>query len=109
MREHQVIVTFGPGPDDEFEYRLDTQAVAARPAADARRWFDHEFTELECDVASPVGKVLAADRLLGVAKYSGVQRFRGDTAWARDYALNAAALVGRDVIRVDVPNETVGY
>lgn len=107
MREHQVIVTFGP--DDEFEYRLSTQAIADRAVADARGWFDREFTALECDVASPVGKVLAADRLLGVAKYSGVQRFRGDTAWARDYALNAAALVGRDVIRIDVPNETVGY
>lgn len=107
MREHQVIVTFGP--DDEFEYRLATQTVAARTVADARKWFDREFVELECDVASPVGKVLAADRLLGVAKYSGVKRFRGDAEWARNYALNAAALVGRDIVRVDVAADTVGY
>lgn len=107
MREQQVLVTFGP--DDEFEYRFDSQAVAARPVAEARRWFDREYVELECDIASPVGKVLAADRLLGVARYSGVQRFRGDAKWARDYALNAAALVGREVIRVDVASDTVGY
>lgn len=107
MRERQVIVTFGP--DDEFAYRFEPQAVAAVPMTDARGWFDREYTELECDVASPVGKVLAADRLLGVAKYSGVQRFRDNPAWARDYALNAAALVDREVIRVDVPGESVGY
>ena len=107
MREHQVLVTFGP--NEEFEYRFDAQAVAARPVADARRWFDREYVELECDVASPVGKVLAADRLLGVARYSGLQRFRGDPTWARDYALNAATLVGRDFVRVDVASDTVGY
>lgn len=107
MREHQVLVTFGP--DDEFEYRFDARAVSAQTVAEARRWFDREFVELECDLASPVGKVLAADRLLGVAKYSGAQRFRGDHSWARTYALNAAVLVGREVVRVDVANDTVGY
>lgn len=107
MRERHVIVTFGP--DAEFEYRFDAAAVAAQPVADARRWFDREFTDLECDIASPVGKVLAADRLLGVARYSGERRFRDDAAWARDYALNAATLLGRDVVRVDVANDSVGY
>jgi hypothetical protein len=79
------------------------------PVDDARQWFDREFVALECDVASPIGKVLTADRVLSVAKYSGARRFRDDGAWAAEFAKNTAALLGRDVVKVDVPNYTVGY
>jgi hypothetical protein len=106
MRHQHVIVTFGK--DNEFEYTIAGKTPA--PGADAaRQWFDREFVALECDVASPIGKVLSADRVLSVAKYSGARRFREDEAWAREFAQHAAALLGRDVIKVDVPNYTVGY
>ena len=100
---HHVIVSFGR--DQEFEYKL-----AAAPAAEeARKWFDHEFTTLECDVATPTGKILAVDRILSVAKYAGIDRFRNQTAWAEQFAKYAAALLGRDLIRVDVDSYTIGY
>ena len=103
----RVIVSFGQ--DTEFEYFVPAADVAARTADAARQWFDREFVALECDVASPIGKVLTADRVLSVAKYSGARRFRDESGWAADYAKNTAALLGRDVIKVDVPNYTVGY
>lgn len=107
MRHHHVIVSFGK--DNEFEFKLASEEVEKHPVDAARQWFDREFVELECDVASPIGKVLTADRVLSVAKYSGARRFRAESSWAADYAKNAAALLGRDVIKVDVPNYTVGY
>ena len=107
MQQHQVTVSFGQGVD--FEFRLPSGDVARHSMDDARQWFDREFIALECDVASPIGKVLSADRVLSVAKYSGVRRFRDEKAWAEEFARNTAALLGRDFVRVDVPNYSVGY
>lgn len=106
MTRH-VIVSFGPGA--EFEYKIAAADVAGQPADAARQWFDREFVALECDVPSPIGKVLIADRVLSVAKYAGAQRFRDQPEWAQEFARNAAAMLGRELVRVDVPNYTVGY
>jgi hypothetical protein len=106
MSRH-VIVSFGPG--SEFEYRVAAADVANQSAEAARQWFDREFVALECDVPSPIGKVLVADRVLSVAKYAGVRRFRDEPEWAEQFARNAAVMLGRDLVRVDVPNYSVGY
>jgi hypothetical protein len=106
MRQHQVVVSFGGDDDYAFKFAAD---AASLDAAAARAWFDAEFVALEADVASPIGKVLNADRVLAVAKYAGARRFRDDHAWAESYARHAAALLARDTIRVDVPNYTLGY
>ncbi len=102
-----VIVSFGP--DAEFEYKVPVADLANQSADQARQWFDREFIALECDVPSPIGKVLIADRVLSVAKYAGAPRFRNDPGWAADFARNAALMLGRELVRVDVPNYTVGY
>ena len=100
---HHVIVSFGR--DQEFEYKL-----AAAPAAEeARKWFDHEFTALECDVAKPTGKILAVDRILSVAKYAGKERFVEQKVWAEQFARYTAAILGRELIRVDVAAYSIGY
>jgi hypothetical protein len=106
MSRH-VIVSFGQG--NEFEFNIPAAEVAALSTDAARQWFDREFIELECDVPSPIGKILMADRVLSVAKYSGAQRFRDQRDWAEQFARNAAVMLGRDLVRVDVPNYTVGY
>ena len=62
--QYQVIVIFGKGV--EFDYRIDRQDLAGRSADEARKWFDREFTALECEVATPTGKVLIIDRILCV-------------------------------------------
>jgi hypothetical protein len=106
MRSREVVVQFGGGK--ELEYKLSaTDGAQTREAA--RDWFDREFIALECDVASPIGKVLSADRVLSVAKYSGAQRFEDNPQWALEYARNAAALLDADFVRVDVPNYSIGY
>jgi hypothetical protein len=102
-----VIVSFGPGT--EFEYKIPIAELTGQSAETARQWFDREFVALECDVPSPIGKVLIADRVLSVAKYAGAQRFRDEPEWASQFARNAAVMLGRDLVRVDVPNYTVGY
>jgi hypothetical protein len=100
---HHVIVSFGKEKEFEFKFSSGVQSDAAR------KWFDHEFTALECDVATPTGKILAVDRILSVAKYAGEERFRDQHAWADQFAKNTAALLGRELIRVDVEHYSIGY
>jgi len=105
---HQnVIVSFGK--DKVFDYKLTSDDVAGHTGEQARRWFDQQFQELECDVPSPMGKVLVVDRILSVAKYAGERRFRDHPDWAQQFARNAAAMMGREVIRVDVDKYSIEY
>lgn len=101
--QHHVIVSFGK--DREFDYKFS----GASPADEARQWFEHEFQMLECDVATPTGKILAVDRILSVAKYAGEGRFRDQQTWAEQFARYTAAVLGRELIRVDVEHYSIGY
>ena len=106
MQQH-VIVSFGKGR--EFDFRFAPAELAGRSADDARRWFEHEFADLECDVATPTGKVLIIDRILSVARYAGAERFREQANWADQFAKYTAIILGRDLIRVDVAAYAIGY
>ncbi len=101
--QHHLIVSFSK--DQEFEYKVPGGASAE----DARKWFEREFELLECDVATPTGKVLAVDRILSVAKYAGASRFSDQLAWAEQFARYAGSILGRELIRVDVENYLIGY
>ncbi len=102
-----VIVSFGKDSDIEFKLS-DADLQGLTPDA-ARQWLSREFEELEADVPTSIGKVLLVDLILSVAKYSGERRFRQQPDWAEQFAKNAAVLMGRNVLRVDVANYTVGY
>ena len=100
---HHVIVTFGR--DKQYEYKV----IGGTPPDEARQWLSREFEALECDVATPTGKILAVDRILSVAKYAGEGRFREQQGWAEQFAKYTGSLLGRDLIRVDVENYSIGY
>ncbi|MBS1145626.1 MAG: hypothetical protein H6R14_3032 [Proteobacteria bacterium] len=100
---HHVIVSFGK--EKEFEFKFPGSAQSE----EARKWFDHEFTALECDVVTPTGKILAVDRILSVAKYAGEARFAEQRTWAEQFAKYTAGLLGRELIRVDVEHYSIGY
>jgi len=38
-----------------------------------------------------------------------VRRFLEEHAWAEEFARNTASLLGREYVRVDIPNYSVGY
>jgi hypothetical protein len=105
---HQtVIVSFGGGR--QFEYKLAAEDLAGRPREDARAWFDEQFAALECDIETPIGKVLLADRILAVAKYAGEKYFDEKPDWARQFSENAAVLMRHAVLKVDVAGNAVSY
>lgn len=102
---YNVIVAFGK--HQEYGIGLTESELAGHTAEEARRWFETQYEELACEPSNPVGKVLVLDRILGVARSVGPEAFaRGDT-WAKRYALYAALVLGKDVLRIDVEGLTV--
>lgn len=104
---YNVIVSFGREKD--YEYKFSSADLAGGSAEEARRWFDKEFTDLECEPTNPMGKVLIIDKILNVARYGGEQRFIDGKAWAVQFARYTALALGRDTIRIDVAGFNIGY
>ena len=104
--QHLVLVIFDR--NTEYEYRFSLNDLSPNLSEEARAWFEKEFVALECDVATPTGKILTVDRILSVAKYAGATRFADDSAWVSLFTKYAALLLGRELIRVDVEHYTIG-
>lgn len=103
---YQITVAFGGGKEFELNV-LETDLIGmTRGRADL--WLDEEWVDLDCQPFNPVGKILALDKILGVAKYAGERRFERNAEWARQYARCVALLLDRPAIRVDVAELRVG-
>ncbi len=101
-----VIVSFARGR--EYELRITAGDKPLPTAQEGELWLSQQFEELGCTPRSLVGKVLALDRILEVAREAGEKRFRGDIAWAEQYARAVLATLNRPSVRVDVEAGTVG-
>lgn len=101
-------VTVAFGQNAEYEFHFHDEDVKAIPRQEASHWLHAEFDTLECAPRNPVGKILLLDVILDVAKYGGEDRFAAGAEWAKRFALCCAAALGRDTIRVDVPNLVIG-
>lgn len=104
---YDVTVTFGK--DRDYKFAFPESELAGLSADQARRWFDNEFAVLECEPTNPMGKVLIIDKILHVAQGGGEQRFADGKEWAEQFVRNAALALGRDTVRVDVADFTIGY
>ena len=101
-----VIVSFARGRD--YELRITAGDPPLPTSQEGERWLSQQFEELGCTPRSLVGKVLALDRVLEVAREAGEKRFAGDIAWAEGYARAVLATLNRKTVRVDIAENTVG-
>ena len=100
----RITVIFETGAP--VDIRLDGAEVLGFEAA--RRWLDENFVRLECEPLRGSGKVLLADKLVGIALAAGPTAF-AEEAWALDYARAAAGALSKALIKVDVPRLAVSY
>lgn len=96
------------GPDREYEFYTNAEAVEALDRNVACDWLVREMEALECDAPNPMGKVLVVDLILNLAKCAGEARFAEGGEWAQAFAHVVARLLDRPVARIDVENFTVG-
>jgi hypothetical protein len=100
----EVKIVFGPGR--EVELVVDASEVLSFEAA--RRWLDEQFVQHGCEPQRGAGKVLIADKILGVAAAVGPEGF-DDAAFALDYARAASGALSKALLRVDVPGASLSY
>ena len=100
-----VIVVFAR--NREYELRLTAGDKPLPTVQEADEWLTRQFEELGCAPRSLVGKVLALDKVLEVAREAGEKRFAGDIAWAENYARAVLAMLKRETVRVDVADGVV--
>lgn len=102
--QQEVIINLAAGQ----ELRIDLTHVQPMAHEDGRRWLDEQFTTLECEPLRPSGKVLLADKVLVVAR-AAQKQLQGDAVWREAFGRATAAVLGRPVIRVDVPGMAVAF
>jgi hypothetical protein len=102
----EVIVVFDP--DESYHFRVATTDLAGTAEDAAHRWLDEQWMALDCAPVRPTGKVLALDKILGIARQGGKPRFAENGPWAQAYARNVARVLDRSVVRVDVGGNVVG-
>ena len=100
-----VIVSFAPGR--EYELRITAGDQPLPTEQEGELWLSQQFEEFGCTPRSMVGKVLALDRVLEVARAAGEKRFAGDIAWAECYARAVLSTLNRAIVRVDIAENTV--
>lgn len=101
-----VIVSFAPGR--EYELRITAGDKPLPTEQEGELWLSQQFEEFDCTPRSLVGKVLALDKVLEVARAAGEKRFRDDIVWAERYARAVLATLKRQVVRVDIDQDSVG-
>lgn len=101
-----VIVSFARNRD--YELRITAGDKPLPTEQEGELWLSRQFEEFGCTPKSMVGKVLALDKVLEVARAAGEKRFGGDIAWAEAYARAVLATLKREVVRVDVGQDRVG-
>ena len=101
-----VIVSFARGR--EYELRITAGDKPLPTAQEAELWLTQQFEEFGCTPRSLVGKVLALDKVLEVARAAGEKRFAGDIAWAERYARAVLATLNREHVRIDIAENTAG-
>lgn len=102
----QVTVVFGGAR--EYVLEVDAAGLDALGAGAARDWLAREFGELNLAPANPMGKILALDMILALARNAGEAAFARPDAWVMDFARVTARVLDREAVRVDVDGATVG-
>ena len=99
---HEVIVRLAGGDEIQLECH-DPMSFDA-----ARVWLDQEFARLEATPLRATGKILFSDKLLAVAQAADAKGF-ADATWAAQFARAATGALNKTLVRVDIPDATVGY
>ena len=93
---------------EEQQFRLSSDNPVQISDDEARAWLTQEYSEFGCEPLNPVGKVLAADKVLNVARAAGPALF-ANKEWAGKYAKAVLACLHRPIVRVDVESMSIAY
>ncbi|HZV53525.1 MAG TPA: hypothetical protein VFF82_01190 [Rhodocyclaceae bacterium] len=103
----RIIILFSDG--QELETLVADADIARFSHGSAHQWLGREFEEAGCVPSNPMGKLLVADKIVGLAKSRTRAVFESGSPWVRDYLAATAAGLGRPTVTIDLANHTLGY
>ncbi len=90
----------------EFHFTVDEATPMSRETA--RSWLDEQFIAFDCEPLRASGKVLSADKVLRVTEAADPALF-SDAQWSAQYAQAVFTMLGKAMVRIDVPAMAVTY
>lgn len=102
--QSEVTVKFS----ESKQFRISANNPVQISDEEARAWLNQEYEDFGCEPLNPVGKVLAVDKVLSVARAAGPALF-ADSQWSGTFAKAALASLKRPVVRIDVEGMSVDY
>ena len=94
---------------ERLEFHLGDADIARFTADGAHQWLGEEFEAAGCVPSNPVGKLLVADKIIGLAKAQPRRVFEAPTPWVQSYLCATAAALGRPVVTIDLAGHSLGF
>lgn len=103
----RITMLFSDG--QELETLVTDAEIGRFTHAAAHQWLGREFDEAGCVPSNPMGKLLAADKIVGLAKSRTRSVFESNSAWVRDYFAATAAAIEKPLVTINLIEHTLGY
>jgi hypothetical protein len=103
----RITMLFSDG--QELETLVTDAEIARFTHAAAHQWLGREFDEAGCVPSNPMGKLLAADKIVGLAKSRTRAVFESNSSWVRDYFAATAAAIEKPLVTINLIEHTLGY
>jgi hypothetical protein len=102
-----VSVLFAEG--QRIDYEVQDAEISRFSHEEAKDWLGREFEAAGCVPSNPVGKLLLADRIIGLANVQPKRNFDPPSPWMKDYLAATAAALNCPVVTIDLGSHTLGY
>ncbi len=93
----------------QIDYELSDVDIGGMDARAAHDWLDREYEAAGCVPGNPVGKLLMADKIVGLAKSQSRRVFDPPNPWVKDFLRATAAALQRPLVTIDLGQHTLGY
>jgi hypothetical protein len=103
----RIKILFNDG--QEVDAEVSDAEIARFDHHSAHQWLGREFDEAGCVPSNPMGKLLAADKIVTLAKSRTRAVFESDSTWVRDYFAATAAALDRPMVTINLADNTLGY
>lgn len=102
-----VSVIFADG--QRVDYEVHGAEIARFDRDGAKHWLGEQFEAAGCVPSNPMGKLLLADRIIGLAKEQPKRDFDPPSPWMKDFLAATAAALNCPVVTIDLGSDTLGF
>lgn len=103
----RITLLFSDG--QEVETLVTDAEIARFTHSSAHQWLGREFEDAGCVPSNPMGKLLAADKIVTLARSRTRAVYESASPWARDFFAATAAALEKPVVTINLIDHMLGY